>query len=467
MPNKMERFTHRARHVLSLAQEEAEHLQHSHIGTQHLLIGLMREEGGIAARVLRDLGLDIRRVEELVEQMTPEGQRGWTGRLELSPGTKKVLELAVDEARRLGHHYVGTEHLLLGLVRQSEGIAINVLTRLNVRPEEVRRQVRRVLQESSSGNAPPFGTFAGNPVLTVSPTVQPHGMERFTQRARHVLALAQEEAERLQHSYIGTEHLLIGLIREEGGVARHVLEDLGLDQHHITETVERMTRAGQRTTTTRLDLSPGTKKVLELAVDEARRMSHHYIGTEHLLLGLVRQSEGIALDVLKRLNVSPEEVRRQTRRVLQEAPLDWRGPELSLAKFTSVILTLTFAKAKELKHDHIGTEHVLLAMLMDDRSVAGNVLRTLGITADRVQELVQQLPTSQATLPDHLRYSPDLLNALGMAAEEAIGAGNPYLRSEHLLLGLVRQKDSPAIDILKQLNVSPEQVEKAVRDTLK
>src|SRR5258708_23972785 len=110
-------------------------------------------------------------------------------------------------------------------------------------------------------------------------------------------------------------------MREEGGVAGRVLRDLGLDPHGVEELVERMTRAGQRTSSARLDLSPGTKKVLELAVDEARRLGHHYIGTEHLLLGLVRQTEGIAIDVLKRLNVSPEEVRRQTRRVLQESPV--------------------------------------------------------------------------------------------------------------------------------------------------
>ena len=157
----------------------------------------------------------------------------------------------------------------------------------------------------------------------------PNKMERFTQRARRVLSLAQEEAERLQHSYIGTEHLLLGLMREEGGVAGRVLRDLGLDQRKVEELVERMTRAGQRAPNTRLDLSPGTKKVLELAVDEARRMGHHYIGTEHLLLGLVRQTEGIAIDVLKRLNVSPEEVRRQTRRVLQESPVQNRPPQSS------------------------------------------------------------------------------------------------------------------------------------------
>jgi ATP-dependent Clp protease ATP-binding subunit ClpC len=146
-------------------------------------------------------------------------------------------------------------------------------------------------------------------------------MERFTQRARRVLSLAQEEAEHFQHNYIGTEHLLLGLIREEGGVAGRVLRELGLDQRRVEELVERMTRASTRTTTIQPELSPGTKRVLELAVDEARRMGHHYIGTEHLLLGLVRLPEGVAIDILKRLGISPEEVRRQTRRVLQENPV--------------------------------------------------------------------------------------------------------------------------------------------------
>jgi ATP-dependent Clp protease ATP-binding subunit ClpC len=149
----------------------------------------------------------------------------------------------------------------------------------------------------------------------------PNKMERFTQRARRVLSLAQEEAERLQHNYIGTEHLLLGLMREDGGVAGRVLRELGLEQRRVEELVERLTRASNRTSGVQLDLSPGTKKVLELAVDEARRMGHHYIGTEHLLLGLVRQSEGVAIEVLKRLGVSSEDVRKATRRVLQESPM--------------------------------------------------------------------------------------------------------------------------------------------------
>ncbi|MCE7946857.1 MAG: ATP-dependent Clp protease ATP-binding subunit [Chloroflexi bacterium CFX4] len=152
-------------------------------------------------------------------------------------------------------------------------------------------------------------------------------MERFTQRARRVFSLAQEEAERLQHSYVGTEHLLLGLMREDGGVAGRVLRDLGVEPRKVEELVERMTRAGQRPPNARLDLSPGTRRVLELAIEEARRMGHHYIGTEHLLLGLVRQEEGIAIEVLKKLGIKPDDIRKQTRRVLQESPVQPNKPQ--------------------------------------------------------------------------------------------------------------------------------------------
>ena len=144
------------------------------------------------------------------------------------------------------------------------------------------------------------------------------GMERFTQRARRVLALAHQEAERMRQNSIGTEHLLLGLIQEEGGVAGRVLRDLGLEPDRVREMVERLSGFGQYRGG-KIDLSQGVQQVLEFAIDEAKKMNHHYIGTEHLLLGLVRSTEGLAMDVFRKLGVTPEQIRRQTRRVLQES----------------------------------------------------------------------------------------------------------------------------------------------------
>ena len=148
----MERFTQRARRVLSLAHSEAERARQHNIGTEHLLLGLADEDGGVAGRVLRELGLETSRVREMVERVSPPG-RFAGNKIDLAPDTQQVLEFAVDEAGRLGHHYIGTEHILLALVRV-EGTAMDVLPRLGVTPDQIRRQTRRVLNESASAPTP-------------------------------------------------------------------------------------------------------------------------------------------------------------------------------------------------------------------------------------------------------------------------------------------------------------------------
>jgi len=148
----MERFTQRARHVLALAHQEAERTHQGLIGTEHLLLGLLEEDGGVAGRVLRELGLEIERVREMIQRISSIGSTYESGKIELGPDTQQVLEFAIDEAHKMGHHYIGTEHLLLGLVR-SEGAAMEVLKKLGITPDQIRRQTRRVLQESTGTSA--------------------------------------------------------------------------------------------------------------------------------------------------------------------------------------------------------------------------------------------------------------------------------------------------------------------------
>jgi ATP-dependent Clp protease ATP-binding subunit ClpC len=150
MADKFDKFTERARKVLTLAQEEAQRFNHNYIGTEHLLLGLVREGDGVAARVLSNMGVQLPKVRSAVEFIIGRGEQAPTGDIGLTPRAKKVIELAVDEARRLNHHYIGTEHLLLGLVREGEGIAAGVLESLGVNLEKVRAQVMQVVNQSSS-----------------------------------------------------------------------------------------------------------------------------------------------------------------------------------------------------------------------------------------------------------------------------------------------------------------------------
>jgi hypothetical protein len=150
--DRFEKFTERARKVLRLAQEEAQRLGHTAIGTEHLLLGLVREGDGVAAKVLTNLSVELDQVRREVEFIIGRQDRVVRGEIGLTPRAKKVIQLAVEEGQRLGHHYIGTEHLLLGLVREGAGIAAGVLARLGVKLDDVRAQTLHVLGQPDDGS---------------------------------------------------------------------------------------------------------------------------------------------------------------------------------------------------------------------------------------------------------------------------------------------------------------------------
>ena len=153
MPSRFEKCSERARRVLSLAQEEAQRFNHNYIGTEHILLGLVRETEGVAARVLLNLNVELVKVRSAVEFIIGRGERPTPGEIGLTPRAKKVIELAVDEARRLNHHYIGTEHLLIGLMREGEGVAAGVLESLGVGLEKVREETNSIIQKQSSSQS--------------------------------------------------------------------------------------------------------------------------------------------------------------------------------------------------------------------------------------------------------------------------------------------------------------------------
>jgi ATP-dependent Clp protease ATP-binding subunit ClpC len=146
-----ERFTERARQAVVLAQEEARSFKHNYIGTEHLILGLLREEDGLAARVLESLGVTLEEARAQVAQIIGEGEKVETGQIPFTPRAKKVLELALREALMLGHNHLGTEHILLGIVRENEGVAARILLDFGADAEAVRNEVVRTLGPGAPG----------------------------------------------------------------------------------------------------------------------------------------------------------------------------------------------------------------------------------------------------------------------------------------------------------------------------
>jgi ATP-dependent Clp protease ATP-binding subunit ClpC len=154
MGSRFERFSDRARRVLSLAHEEAQRFNHNDIGTEHILMGLIRETEGVAARVLSGLGVDPGEVQSRVEFIVGRGESPAQGEVGLTPRAKKVVELAVDEARRMNHTSIGTVHLLIGLLRDGEEVAAGVLGSLGINQEQVRAEIRRIQSNDTPGESP-------------------------------------------------------------------------------------------------------------------------------------------------------------------------------------------------------------------------------------------------------------------------------------------------------------------------
>ncbi|MCX6513430.1 MAG: NDP-hexose 4-ketoreductase, partial [Actinobacteria bacterium] len=168
-----ERFTDRARRVVVLAQEEARLLNHSYIGTEHILLGLIHEGEGVAAKALESLNISLEAVRAQVEEIIGQGGSSPSGHIPFTPRAKKVLELSLREALQLGHNYIGTEHILLGLIHEGEGVAAKALESLNISLEAVRAQVEEIIGQGGSS---------------------PSGHIPFTPRAKKVLELSLREA---------------------------------------------------------------------------------------------------------------------------------------------------------------------------------------------------------------------------------------------------------------------------------
>ena len=160
-----ERFTDRSRRVMQLANQEAQRFNHEYIGTEHMLLGLIKEGTGIACNVLKNLDVDLRKVRLEVEKLVPTGPGGdqvVLGKLPHTPIAKKAIEQSVEEARSLGHNYVGTEHILLGLLTVPEGVAVSVLLGIGLKLERVREEVLRLLGHAVSVGGIPVAEMADN-----------------------------------------------------------------------------------------------------------------------------------------------------------------------------------------------------------------------------------------------------------------------------------------------------------------
>ena len=305
-------FTDGARGVLVHANRTAERFGHEYVGTEHILLGLIEDAEGAAAQALSRLGVDLNSVREETEQALRQDVHPVLSRgLPQTPLAKTVIESAMKEARNLRHNFVGTEHLLL---QTQDGFAAQVLSRAGV----TLPAVLAILNDDATPEAESAPQAPRS--VEAPPRVGAEFYRRFTPRARKVLQLSIQEAQRYNHEFIGTEHLLLALIMEGSGVAAEVRKSLELDLRDLRAAVEKWSPPGRdMVTNPKLPQTPRAKRVIVRAIAESDALGHEQVDTAHLLLALLREPECLAVQILSRLGHPAEAVRERTLQVLMAA----------------------------------------------------------------------------------------------------------------------------------------------------
>lgn len=270
------RYSQHARRAMAHARSLAKESAHEYVDSTHLFIGILREDGGVGCNILHDLQVDLRRTERAFRQLVkpPAVSPNPT----LTPALREALLLAADESRWLGHHYIGTEHLLLALARSNEPPLLDLLRILEINPEQIRRRARRLLQEGIS---------------EVS-LEQAKRVARLSELSRRVLNGAEQLAAQMGHKHVGLAHLLLMLARERRSICADILRQAGLDMDALEANLTKP--------------HPATggmfEDVIDRAVDRAESFGSHYTGTDHLLFALAQDRRGARL--LRKYGADPQ-----------------------------------------------------------------------------------------------------------------------------------------------------------------
>ena len=436
MASRFEKFSERARRVLSLAQEEAGELNHNYIGTEHVLLGLAREPEGVGTRVLVSLGVDLSKIRSAVTFIIGRGQKQPTSDVGLTPRAKKVIELAVDEAREMSHHYIGTEHLLIGLLREGDGVAAGVLESLGVTLDKVRKETQRILSQSGSQ---PGSRSSG----TRTPTLDQLGVD-LTALAREgqldpVIGRQQEIERVVQILSRRTKNnpVLIG----EPGVGKTAIVE-ALAQRIVSSDVPDSLSGARLVTLDMGALVAGTKyrgefeERLKKVVDEIRAAKNTilFIDEMHTLVG-AGAAEG-AVDASNILKPSLARGELQTigattlddyRRYVERDPaLERRFQPVRVEEPSSDDTTEILRGVKSQYEEHhsltITDEAVVAAATLASRYIADRFLPDKAI--DLIDEAASRVRIRASSMPLSVKEAMRALERVRAEKDSAVAASN-------------------------------------------
>ncbi len=501
-----EHFTEKAIKVIMLAQEEARRLRHNFVGTEQILLGLSGEGTGIAAKVLRSHNVKLKDLRATVLGIIGKGSGSVSVETPFTPNAKKLLEAAWNAARDLGHNYIGTEHLLLGLLAADDCTAKQVLSILNVDLEKMKGDVLDSISMANKkqqlASANPAHVPASAPGQSQSlvrsakgPVAGPSAKEQvtksnvthlFSESAIRSMQLAQEEARLVGSAKLELQHLLLGILAEGSSEAAKLLtaKSIKLEELRLATMPEEEVTPSESSSQD-FELSKQVVFSVEMASVAARTSGSVLITPEFLLFALISYEESRAVKGLQKLGVNIELFAEELRSVIKalsiaqvqaaEAAKEARaaesasladlpfsvedsetGNQINLSHRSIETVVAAMAQAHALGHNFVSTEFLLLGLFAPTGGMARQALMNCGASEEMVLLVIEQLLGSGPGSTDlPVPSTSNAREAFKLAVGKAESFSCDLVEPEHLLLGLLAIKDSTAYRILENLGVDP------------
>ena len=398
-----ERFTEKAIKVIKLAQEEAHRLGHNFIGTELILLGLIGEGTGVAAKVLKSMGVNLKNARIEVEKFIGRGSGFVAVEILVTPRTKRVLELSLEESGKLGHNYIGTEHLLLGLIRINEGVAANVLENLGVDLSKVRTAVIRML---------------GGETVLRQEVITTLLYDRFTKKSLQCLLASSHEAINFSQRKVTLELLFLGLLKESTSLAASCLLPMGITlENTVTTTTKRLTYEA---------FTPDELKLLEVLRASTRRLNSE-------LSKVVIEKEkaenrqdfktasafrGRENEINKQISLLKSRIASETWEIFEHTFVR-NVSDINFSNESLNALNLAVKESQRLNHNHVNPEHILLGLLETGGLEFVDFLEELGTHALSLRKRLDNLLAGESyTSKNSNVYIENLVNNGGEIVSE-------------------------------------------------
>jgi ATP-dependent Clp protease ATP-binding subunit ClpA len=299
-----QKFTEPARKVMLFSQQEASKDGELLVSTEHLLLGIIHERENVGSRVLERLGVNIDRMTSELHRIMLHRDSTGLKDMELTPRAKRVVELAYDEARLLGNDYLGTEHILLGLLREAEGLAGRVLSTFNVNLDEARTEITKIRKIGDIGSS--GSSRQSNENAT---------WERYSGKAKKVVFDAETEATSLGDNVLESAHILIALLREKGDAVNQIFEQIGVDSASLLKELVAQTSHDGVRTSLHLALSHQVVGILTHSSEEAKELGSDTVEPQHILLGILHINDAKLCELLAVHNITLAGVRSEVQKL--------------------------------------------------------------------------------------------------------------------------------------------------------